>query len=114
MAVPANLELGPGKTLRPVIPTVLATVDGAGLAPHRPVASGDEQSFRGADPVLDCGACRDAGRQIDRLYRRLCLYLPCARVLYVPAYAFGWVPWRSLIWAVGLVATLLLLVAALL
>ncbi|MCW8843055.1 MAG: MAPEG family protein, partial [Rhodobacteraceae bacterium] len=37
-----------------------------------------------------------------------------ARVLYVPAYAFGWVPWRSLIWAVGLVATLLLLVAALL
>ena len=36
-----------------------------------------------------------------------------ARILYVPAYVFGWVPWRSLIWAVGFLATLYLLVAAL-
>ncbi|WP_114964384.1 MAPEG family protein [Alkalilacustris brevis] len=36
-----------------------------------------------------------------------------ARVLYVPAYAFGWVPWRSVIWAVGLLATLAILLAAL-
>ena len=40
------------------------------------------------------------------------LYL-AARVLYVPAYLFGWVPWRSVIWSVGLVATLLMLLAAL-
>ena len=40
------------------------------------------------------------------------LYL-LARLLYVPAYLFGWVPWRSLIWSVGLVATLLMLLAAL-
>jgi uncharacterized MAPEG superfamily protein len=32
-----------------------------------------------------------------------------ARVLYVPAYLFGWVPWRSIIWAVGWFATVLLL-----
>lgn len=32
-----------------------------------------------------------------------------ARALYVPAYALGWVPWRSLIWMAGLVATLGLL-----
>ncbi|MCA0994055.1 MAPEG family protein [Alloyangia pacifica] len=37
-----------------------------------------------------------------------------ARVLYVPAYLYGWAPWRSLIWAVGLLATVLMLLGALL
>ncbi len=32
-----------------------------------------------------------------------------ARVLYVPAYAFAWTPWRSLIWKVGFLATLAML-----
>ncbi|PIE12136.1 MAG: hypothetical protein CSA72_00775 [Rhodobacterales bacterium] len=36
-----------------------------------------------------------------------------ARVLYVPAYAFGWTPGRSLIWFVGFFATLAMLVSAL-
>ena len=36
-----------------------------------------------------------------------------ARVLYVPAYATGVFLWRSLIWAVGFLATLVMLVAAL-
>jgi uncharacterized MAPEG superfamily protein len=36
-----------------------------------------------------------------------------ARVLYVPAYAFGWRPWRSAIWAVGFLATVTMIVAAL-
>ncbi|MCX7646928.1 MAG: MAPEG family protein [Rhodobacteraceae bacterium] len=37
-----------------------------------------------------------------------------ARVLYVPAYAFGLVPWRSVIWGAGFLATLAMIVAALL
>ena len=36
-----------------------------------------------------------------------------ARVAYIPAYAFGWRPWRSAIWFVGFLATLTMLVAAL-
>ena len=36
-----------------------------------------------------------------------------ARILYVPAYAYGWAPWRSAIFGVGLIATLLMLLAAL-
>lgn len=36
-----------------------------------------------------------------------------ARVAYVPAYCFGWRPWRSLIWFVGFVATFVMLVVAL-
>lgn len=41
------------------------------------------------------------------------LYL-LARILYVPAYAFGWSPWRSLIWAVGFIATMVMIVTSLL
>lgn len=37
-----------------------------------------------------------------------------ARVLYVPAYVFGLVPWRSLIWAVGFGATVFIIVLCLL
>ena len=36
-----------------------------------------------------------------------------ARVLYVPAYAMGLRPHRSLIWVVGFAATMLMLLAAL-
>ncbi|MFP4360100.1 MAG: MAPEG family protein [Alphaproteobacteria bacterium] len=36
-----------------------------------------------------------------------------ARVVYVPAYALGWTPWRSLIWTVGFVASLVLLLVGL-
>lgn len=37
-----------------------------------------------------------------------------ARVLYVPAYLFGWVPWRSVIFGVGYLASGLMLLVALL
>jgi uncharacterized MAPEG superfamily protein len=36
-----------------------------------------------------------------------------ARILFIPAYVFGWVPWRSIIWAVGFLATLIMLLVAL-
>ena len=36
-----------------------------------------------------------------------------ARILYVPAYVFGWVPWRSAIWGAGFLATLLMILASL-
>ena len=52
---------------------------------------------------------------VQRLHRRLRLHLSrFARILYVPAYYYGLNPWRSLIWAVGFLATLLMLLAALL
>ncbi len=45
---------------------------------------------------------------------RICasVYL-IARIFYVPAYLQGLVPWRSVIWLVGFLATLIMLVAAL-
>ena len=36
-----------------------------------------------------------------------------ARILYVPAYAFGWTPWRSVIWGVGFLATMTIIFASL-
>ncbi|TGN67368.1 MAPEG family protein [Paracoccus liaowanqingii] len=36
-----------------------------------------------------------------------------ARLLYVPAYLLGWVPGRSIIWAVGFAATVVMILAAL-
>jgi uncharacterized MAPEG superfamily protein len=36
-----------------------------------------------------------------------------ARILYVPAYALGWTPGRSVIWAVGFFATLIMILASL-
>lgn len=37
-----------------------------------------------------------------------------ARILYVPAYAFGWSPGRSVIFGVGFLATMLMILGALL
>jgi uncharacterized MAPEG superfamily protein len=37
-----------------------------------------------------------------------------ARVLYIPAYLYGWAPWRSVIWGVGWLATLGMLILAIL
>jgi uncharacterized MAPEG superfamily protein len=37
-----------------------------------------------------------------------------ARILYVPAYAMGLVPWRSVVWFVGFGATVAMILAALL
>lgn len=36
-----------------------------------------------------------------------------ARLLYIPAYAFGLRPWRSVIWGVGFFATLTMILASL-
>lgn len=36
-----------------------------------------------------------------------------SRILYVPAYVFGLTPWRTVIWIVGFLATMLMLISAL-
>lgn len=47
-------------------------------------------------------------------FTRACAYTYLtARILYVPAYALGLAPWRSLIWGVGFFATAGMIIAAL-
>jgi uncharacterized MAPEG superfamily protein len=53
--------------------------------------------------------------QKSGLLTQYCAYAYlAARVLYIPAYYFGWKPWRSAIWGVGFLATLAMILAALL
>jgi len=36
-----------------------------------------------------------------------------ARIVYIPAYAYAWVPWRSVIWAAGFLSTVVMIAVAL-
>lgn len=50
----------------------------------------------------------------DSLLTAVCAWIYLlARVLYIPAYALGWSPWRSAIWATGFLATLVMIVTTL-
>lgn len=114
MAVPANLELGPGKTLSPRDPGRL----GQPLIDQ--VSPGTGRLFRALNNhfeglilfTIACVVVTLADQSTPLTTGCAWTYL-AARVLYIPAYYFGWVPWRSLIWAVGFGATTLILLAAL-
>lgn len=115
MSVPANLELGQGKTLGPRDP------DRLGKPLIEQVSARTGRLFRALNNHFEglilfsiaCLVITVSGQSTGLTGTCAWIYL-IARVLYVPAYAFGWVPWRSLIWAVGFLATTIMLVAALL
>ena len=114
MAVPANLELGTGKTLSPRDPDRMEKP----LADQ--VSRGTSRLFRALNNhfeglILFGIACTviSVSDQSTPLTATLAYTYLAARILYVPAYFFGLVPWRSLIWAVGFGATTCMLLAAL-
>ena len=115
MSIPANLELGPGKTLGPRDP------DRLGKPLIEQVSPRTGRLFRALNNhfeglilfTLAVVVVTLSGQSSDLTAACAWTYL-IARVLYVPAYAFGLVPWRSLIWMVGFSATTLMLLAALL
>lgn len=114
MAIPANLELGTAKTLSPRDPERLKTPLMDQVSPrtgrlHRAMSNHFEGLILFTIAVL---VVTLADRSTPLTQACAWTYLG-ARILYVPAYAFAWVPWRSLIWAVGLGATVLMLLAAL-
>ena len=114
MAVPANIELGMGKTMSPRDRDRL----GGSLEDQLSVKTARlkralDNHFEGL--ILFAIAVfvttwSDQGNGITAALSGLYLL---ARILYIPAYVFGWVPWRSFIWLAGLVATTLMLLAAL-
>jgi len=114
MAIPANLELGPGKTLSP------RDADRQEKPLRAQVSRGTARLYRALDNhfeglilfTIACLAITLAGKSTPFTAALAFTYLG-ARVLYIPAYYFGWVPWRSLIWAAGFLATVLMLLVAL-
>ena len=114
MSVPANLELGPGKTMSPRDPDRL----GKPLIEQVSVKTGRlfralNNHFEGlilftiAVLVVTLG---DKGTGFSAACAWTYL---AARILYVPAYYFGLAPWRSMIWFVGFLSTMLMIVSAL-
>jgi uncharacterized MAPEG superfamily protein len=115
MSVPANMELGTGKTMSPRDPHRLGKPLIEQVSPQTGrLFRALNNHFEGL--ILFTIACVVITLSDQSSpFTAACAYTYLiARILYVPAYFFGLVPWRSLIWATGFIATTLMLGAALL
>jgi uncharacterized MAPEG superfamily protein len=114
MAIPVNLELGTAKTMSPRDP---AQMDGPMIDQINPktgrLVRALNNHFEGLILFgIACTVVTLSGQSTALTATCAYIYLT-ARIAYVPAYYFGLVPWRSLIWAAGFGATVLMLLATL-
>ncbi|HMO08549.1 MAG TPA: MAPEG family protein [Paracoccaceae bacterium] len=114
VAVPANLELGPGKTASPRDP------DRLGRPLMEQVSPRTGRLYRALNNHFEGLILFTLAVVVVTLSDRQGAFTAAcawaylgARILYVPAYAFGWVPWRSVIWFVGFLATMLMILSTL-
>lgn len=115
MAIPANLELGPGKTMSPRDKSRL------GGALEDQMSEGTARLYRAMNNhfeglilfAIACVAVILADKTSPFTTACAWIYLG-ARILYIPAYYYGLRPWRSVIWFAGFLATTLILLAVLL
>jgi uncharacterized MAPEG superfamily protein len=108
-AIPANRELGPGYTM-----------SARDREPSRPLSEKTARLGRALTNhfegliLFTIAVIVITFTKITTPFTAACAFAYLgARLLYIPAYVFGLCPWRSLIWAVGFLATLLMLLAAL-
>ena len=108
-AIPANLELGPGYTMsardRPPSREMSARTARLGRAL--------DNHFEGLILFTIAVLVVTLGQAASPFSAACAWVYLGARVLYIPAYAYDLRPWRSLVWAVGFFATLLMILAAL-
>lgn len=115
MAVPANLEAGTGKTMSPRDRDRLGGTLEDLVSPRTArLKRAMDNHFEALILFTVAVVVVTLGQQSSALTATCAWVYLGARVLYVPAYAFGWTPWRSVIWAVGFMATVVMVVAALL
>lgn len=108
-AVPANREIGPGYTM-----------SARDREPSRKLSDRTARLGRALDNHFEglilfgiaVGVVQMSAQNTAFTAACAWVYL-IARVLYVPAYALGLRPHRSLIWIIGFAATMLMLLAAL-
>jgi uncharacterized MAPEG superfamily protein len=108
-AVPANREIGPGYTM-----------SARDREPSRKLSDRTARLGRALDNHFEglilfgiaVGVVQMSAQNTAFTAACAWVYL-IARVLYVPAYALGLRPHRSLVWVVGFAATMLMLLAAL-
>lgn len=108
-AVPANLEVGPGYTM-----------SARDRPPSRQMSDRTARLGRAMDNHFEALILFSIAVVVVTLSGEATAFTAAmgwiylgARVLYVPAYALGLRPWRSLVWFVGFCATLAMLLAAL-
>lgn len=107
MAVPANMQLGPKVTASPRDRPI--ELKGVAGRLHRAL----NNHFEGLILFTIAVVVVTLGGQATG-YTAACAWIYLgARVLYIPAYAFGWAPWRSIIWFAGFLATVAMLASAL-
>jgi len=109
-AIPANRELGPGYTM-----------SARDREPSKNLSDKTARLGRTMDNTFEALILFGVAALVTHLSGQTTGYTAllawtflAARILYIPAYYFGWRPGRSLIWAVGFLATVLMLIAALL
>ena len=113
VAVPANMELGTARTLSPRDPGRLGRPLMEQVSPvtgrlHRALTNHFEGLVLFTLAVVALALTGEA----DHITLACAWTYLAARVLYVPAYALGLVPWRSVVWVVGWLATVAMLLAA--
>ncbi|WP_103334483.1 MAPEG family protein [Pseudotabrizicola formosa] len=108
-AVPANKELGTGYTssARDKPPSRQLSIRTARL--QRAL----NNHFEGLILFTLAVVVVTLGQQSSPVTQTAAWVYLAARLLYIPAYALGLRPWRSLVWGIGFVATLTMIVAAL-
>lgn len=115
MAVPANLELGMGKTMSPRDRARLGGSLEDQLSPRTARLKRAMDNHFEALILFTVAVVVVTLSAQSTPFTAACAWIYLgARILYVPAYAFGWRPWRSLIWMVGILATFAMVIAALL
>ena len=108
-AVPANIELGTGYTssARDKPPSRQLSIRTARL--QRAL----NNHFEGLILFTLAVVVVTLGQQSTPVTQTAAWVYLGARILYIPAYALGLRPWRSVVWAAGFFATLTMFVAAL-
>lgn len=108
-ALPANMELGTGYTssARDKPPSRQLSITTARL--QRAM----NNHFEGLILFTLAVVVVTLGGQSTAVTQTAAWVYLVARILYIPAYAFGWRPWRSAIWGIGFFATVTMIVASL-
>ncbi|MEP4195633.1 MAG: MAPEG family protein [Aliishimia sp.] len=114
MSIPANIELGPGKTMSPRDQSRLGgTLDALMSEKTARLYRAMNNHYEGLILFTLAVVVISLGDQSTSFTATCAWIYLIARVAYVPAYAFGLSPWRSIIWMTGFTATTLMLIAAL-
>jgi uncharacterized MAPEG superfamily protein len=110
MAIPVNVELGPKTTSSPRDGMDLAAMVSPKTAR---LVRALNNHFEALILFTIATLVVTLGNQSTPTTQYAAYTYLAARVLYVPAYYFGWQPWRSAIWGTGFAATVIMILSSL-